>query len=133
MLGPKYAVITGVGGSLVSGMTFDIYSLYFAPVQITTGYLAGLMYKKGMLKGVKNNFSIFFSFIISFILAKVSFGSSKQLPEFITSNIVLNNFDHATINVFANNTSSVKRDGELVNWFANKYKHLVDNPNIEVI
>ena len=34
MLGPKYAVITGVGGSLVSGMTFDIYSLYFAPVQI---------------------------------------------------------------------------------------------------
>ena len=41
MLGPKYAVITGVGGSLVSGMTFDIYSLYFAPVQITTGYLAG--------------------------------------------------------------------------------------------
>ena len=46
MLGPKYAVITGVGGSLVSGMTFDIYSLYFAPVQITTGYLAGLMYKK---------------------------------------------------------------------------------------
>ena len=42
MLGPKYAVITGVGGSLVSGMTFDIYSLYFAPVQITTGYLAGL-------------------------------------------------------------------------------------------
>ena len=56
MLGPKYAVITGVGGSLVSGMTFDIYSLYFAPVQITTGYLAGIMYKNDMLKGVKNTF-----------------------------------------------------------------------------
>ena len=50
MLGPKYAVITGVGGSLVSGMTFDIYSLYFAPVQITTGYLAGIMYKKDFNK-----------------------------------------------------------------------------------
>ena len=47
--------------------------------------------------------------------------------------IVLNNFDHATINVFVNNTSSVKRDEELVNWFSNKYKHLVDNPKIEVL
>ena len=59
MLGPKYAVITGVGGSLVSGMTFDIYSLYFAPVQITTGYLAGIMYKKDMLKGVKTPLGTF--------------------------------------------------------------------------
>lgn len=47
--------------------------------------------------------------------------------------IVLNNFDHATINVFVNNTSSVKRDEELVNWFSNKYKHLVDNPKIEIL
>ena len=47
--------------------------------------------------------------------------------------IVLNNFDHATINIFVNNTSSVKRDEELVNWFSNKYKHLVDNPNIEIL
>ena len=37
------------------------------------------------------------------------------------------------LNVFVNNTSSVKRDEELVNWFSNKYKHLVDNPKIEVL
>ena len=36
-LGPKYAVITGLCGSMVSGMTFDIYSFFFMPVQITTG------------------------------------------------------------------------------------------------
>jgi Protein of unknown function (DUF1393). len=41
LLGPKFAVMTGVCGSLVSGMTFDPYSLYFAPVQISTGLLAG--------------------------------------------------------------------------------------------
>lgn len=53
LLGPKYAVATGICGSLVSGMTFDVYSLYFAPVQITTGYFAGIMYNKSFLKGKK--------------------------------------------------------------------------------
>ena len=47
--------------------------------------------------------------------------------------IVLNNFDHATINVFINNSSSVKRDEELVKWFVEKYKFLMDNPKIEVL
>ena len=36
--------------------------------------------------------------------------------------IVLNNFDHATINVFVNNSSQVERDEELVKWFEEKYK-----------
>ncbi len=52
LLGPKYAVITGVCGSLISG-TFDVYSLYYAPVQISTGLIAGLVAKKGLLKGIK--------------------------------------------------------------------------------
>ena len=47
--------------------------------------------------------------------------------------IVLNNFDHATINVFVNNTSDIKRDDELVNWFIEKYKFLDDNTKIEVL
>ena len=59
LLGPKYAVMTGVCGSLVSGMTFDVYSLYFAPVQISTGLLAGLMYKKGFLKGKRTPLGVF--------------------------------------------------------------------------
>ena len=53
ILGPKYAMISGVLGSLVSGITFDVYSLYFSPVQITTGLLSGIMFKKGLLNGRK--------------------------------------------------------------------------------
>lgn len=78
ILGPKYAVITGFCGSLVSGMTFDIYSLYFAPVQISTGFLAGLMFKKGMLKGVKTPLGTFLfvlpTSIISAMIAGILFG-----------------------------------------------------------
>ena len=28
LFGPKYAIVTGVCGSLLSGLTFDYYSLY---------------------------------------------------------------------------------------------------------
>lgn len=51
LLGPKYAILTGVGGSLISGLTFDIYSLYFTPIHIATGLMAGIMYDKQFLKG----------------------------------------------------------------------------------
>lgn len=78
LLGPKFAVMTGVCGSLVSGMTFDPYSLYFAPVQISTGLLAGLMYEKGFLKGVKTPLGVFIftlpTSIISATIAAYLFG-----------------------------------------------------------
>ena len=73
LLGPKYAVMTGVCGSLVSGMTFDVYSLYFAPVQISTGLLAGIMYNKGFLEGKKTPLGVFiFTLPTSFISACIA-------------------------------------------------------------
>ena len=80
-LGPKYAVITGVCGSLISG-TFDIYSLYFAPVQIATGLFAGLMYKKGLLKGKKTPLGVF---IVAIPTAIISATISAYLFEGVTS------------------------------------------------
>lgn len=78
LLGPKYAVITGVCGSLVSGMTFDIYSLYFAPVQISTGLLAGVMFNKDFLSGIKTPFGVLVvalpTSIIGSIIAAYLFG-----------------------------------------------------------
>ena len=47
--------------------------------------------------------------------------------------LVLKHFDHATINVFIDNTTTVKRDEELVQWFIQKYKFLDENPKIEVL
>lgn len=78
LLGPKYAVLTGLGGSLVSGITFDIYSFYFAPVQISTGLLAGLMAGKGYLKGKKTPLGVLIftlpTSLISAIIAAGVFG-----------------------------------------------------------
>ena len=78
LLGSKYAVMTGVCGSLVSGFTFDPYSIYFAPVQLSTGLLAGLMYNKGFLKGKKTPLGVFIftlpTSIISACIAAFLFG-----------------------------------------------------------
>ncbi|MGL6106810.1 radical SAM protein [Romboutsia sp.] len=62
-------------------------------------------------------------------------GIKGQTREMIDKDIeiVLNNFQHATINVFINNTSKLKRDEGLVKWFIEKYKFLDENKNIEVL
>lgn len=78
LLGPKFAVMTGVSGSLISGITFDPYSLYFAPVQISTGFIAGLMYEKGFLRGNKKPLGVFIftlpTSIISAVISTLLFG-----------------------------------------------------------
>lgn len=47
--------------------------------------------------------------------------------------IVLDKFKYATINVFVNNNTSIKRDDELVKWFREEYKELDKHPTIEVL
>ncbi|WP_291652055.1 ECF transporter S component [Clostridium sp.] len=51
LFGPISGAITGLAKSLINGFTFDPYSLYFFPVQIVIGLVAGLCYKKGLFKG----------------------------------------------------------------------------------
>ena len=51
LFGPLSGAITGLATSLINGLTFDPYSLYFFPVQIVIGLTAGLCYKKRLFKG----------------------------------------------------------------------------------
>lgn len=52
LLGPAYGMVPGLISGLVSGFTSDIYALYYIPVQLVTGVMAGLMFKKFHLKGL---------------------------------------------------------------------------------
>lgn len=62
-------------------------------------------------------------------------GIKGQTKEMIRNDIdiVLKYFDYATINVFTNNTTPVKRDDELIKWFADEFKFLNNNPKVEVL
>lgn len=62
-------------------------------------------------------------------------GIKGQTKEMIDKDIeiVLNHFNHATINVFTENSTKLERDEELIEWFKQKYSYLEENPNIEIL
>lgn len=62
-------------------------------------------------------------------------GIKGQTEEMIRKDIeiLLENFKYGTINVFVNNTTSIKRDEELVQWFRKEYRYLDEHPTIEVL
>ncbi|WP_195999754.1 radical SAM protein [Clostridium sp. 1001271B_151109_B4] len=62
-------------------------------------------------------------------------GIKGQTKEMIEEDIkiVLEHFKYATINVFVNNTTHIKRDEELVQWFKKEYSFLDNHPTIEVL
>lgn len=53
LLGPVYGMVPGLISGLVSGFTSDIYALYYIPVQLITGAMAGLLFKKFDMKGFR--------------------------------------------------------------------------------
>lgn len=60
-------------------------------------------------------------------------GQTKEMIE-NDMNIILNHFSHATVNVFNENSTDVKRDDELLAWFLEKYhEKLKDNPKIDYL
>ena len=61
-------------------------------------------------------------------------GIKGQTREMIDRDMeIIKEFSHATVNIFMNNSTDIKRDDELVNWFVEKYRYLEDNPNIDIL
>lgn len=62
-------------------------------------------------------------------------GMQGQTKEMIRKDITFARryFSHATINVYTNNTTCIKRDENLIKWFQEEFKSLDQNPYIEVL
>lgn len=62
-------------------------------------------------------------------------GIQGQTKEMIDYDIQMlkKHFELGTVNVFTNNSTDVKRDPELVDWFMKKYAFLLDDPQVEVL
>lgn len=43
VLGPAAGIITGLCSALFTGVTSDLFSLYFAPVQLCVGFMSGIL------------------------------------------------------------------------------------------
>lgn len=62
-------------------------------------------------------------------------GIKGQTKDMIASDIEMlkKHFRLGTINIFTDNTTDVKRDPELVDWFMNTYSDLLTDPRFEVL
>lgn len=64
----------------------------------------------------------------------VMVGIKGQTREMIDRDMeIIKNFSHATVNIFMNNSTEIKRDDELVKWFVEKYRYLEDDPKIDIL
>lgn len=93
LYGPVYGIVTGLLGSVVSGITFDIYSLYFAPVQILTGFMAGRMFRTKWLKKGRTPLGAFVvslptsvgsAFISAFVFGGMTSSGSSFIVQVLT-------------------------------------------------
>lgn len=50
LLGPIYGILPGLISGLISGFTTDVIALYYIPVQMITGIMAGLLFHTNFLK-----------------------------------------------------------------------------------
>lgn len=62
-------------------------------------------------------------------------GIEGQTREMIRKDISIlkQYFRHGTVNVYNNNTTPIRRDEELVRWFMEEYRGLLDDPEVEVL
>lgn len=78
ILGPVYGVLPGLISSLINGVTGDIFSIYFAPAQIVTGIMAGLVFKTKWMKGKRMPLGVFVmtipGTIVSALISAILFG-----------------------------------------------------------
>lgn len=64
----------------------------------------------------------------------VMVGIKGQTREMIDRDMeIIKEFSHATVNIFMNNSTDIKRDDELVKWFVEKYRYLEDDPHLDIL
>ena len=59
-------------------------------------------------------------------------GQTKEMIDY-DMEIIKNHFKKATINIYQDNGTKIKRDEDLVKWFLNKYSYLRDDERIEML
>ncbi|MBM6799793.1 radical SAM protein, partial [Coprobacillus cateniformis] len=62
-------------------------------------------------------------------------GIKGQTKDMITKDmeILTKCFEYGTISVYRNNSTSVKRDNELVHWFMQEYDYLIDDERYDFL
>ncbi|MDK2802195.1 MAG: radical SAM protein [Oscillospiraceae bacterium] len=113
----------------------EIHDIYNIPVIFKLGLetfdtnFRNNVLKKGIVFDNPNQVSKYFQSICLLI------GIKGQTKDMIKNdiNILLNNFSLGCINIFNENSTDIKKDLNLINWFKQEYKYLYSLKNIEIL
>ncbi len=92
LLGPVYGAGVGTVSALLNFLISDPYALYYAPVQILLGLLAGVLYRNGWLRGKKFPAGLVFltvpgtavsSFITAYLFGGITSSGSSLLVQLL--------------------------------------------------
>lgn len=90
LLGPWYGFAAGAGGAFISGITSDVYALYFMPAGMITGIMAGILFKTSAFHGIKMMFgtaaitfpgTLVSSFISAYVFGGVTSSGSSIIVQ----------------------------------------------------
>lgn len=113
----------------------EIRELFGVPIVFITGietfdeHFRNQVLQKGIIFSSVAEVSRYFQSVCLMV------GIAGQTREMIGNDIkiLLDNFEYGTINLYVNNTTAIKADPELQQWFKNEYAWLKDRPGIDVL
>ncbi|MCY6483107.1 radical SAM protein [Clostridium aestuarii] len=108
---------------------FKIPIIFKCGIETFDDYFRNSVLNKGVLFSEPKEVSKYFTSICLMV------GIKGQTKDMIKNDIeyLLKYFEKGCINIYIENTTSLKRDPELIKWFKEEYSYLENNQSIEVL
>lgn len=108
---------------------FGVPIIYKCGIETFDDYFRNKVLKKGIVYDSIDEIKQYFQSICLMV------GIQGQTKEMIARDmeILRTNFEYGCVNVYCNNTTSIKQDNELIQWFLETYKDWGDYPHIDVL
>ena len=108
---------------------FKIPIVFKNGVETFNDYFRNNVLKKGTIFSGSEEVAKYFNSICLMVGIK---GQTKEMIDY-DMECLQKYFEYGCINIFINNTTDIKADDELIQWFKEKYSYLEKNPNIEIL
>lgn len=108
---------------------FNIPIIFKCGIETFDNYFRNKILNKGVTFSDPSEVAHYFKSICLLV------GIKGQTKSMIKKDIdyLLKFFEYGCINIFTENSTNIKRDDKLINWFYQKFSYLEDKPNIEIL
>lgn len=108
---------------------FKVPIIFKCGIETFDDYFRNNVLKKGIVFKNPQEVSKYFKSICLLVGIK---GQTKEMIKY-DIDCLLKYFEYGCVNIFVNNSTPIKADDYIINWFRENYSFLNDNPSIEVL